>query len=171
MARPFFFAESMSMTNQWPLQRECLSKFGNPASPGWGNKHIVHVVCPWELHMGPLHIPYIKVNSIAADSLTRVLNNVWDKCGKNEAKIEQIHADQFSGDWVVRQMRGLSNLSMHSFGLAIDFDAPHNQLGSSHGFFTPDNPLVKAFEAEGWTWGGRWQHRPDPMHFQAARVG
>jgi hypothetical protein len=158
------------MSNLWPLQRECLSKFGNPYSPGWGNSHIVHVKCPWELQMGPLHIPYIKINKIAADSLTRVLNNVWEACGKSQDKVHQIHGDQFSGDWVVRQMRGLSNISMHSFGLAIDFDAPHNPLGSRHGFFTPDNPLIKAFEQEGWTWGGRWSHRPDSMHIQAARV-
>ena len=155
----------------WPLQSECLKMFGNPYAPGWGNLHIVHVNCPWQLYMGPLHIPYIKINKIAAESLTRVLNHVWDVCGKDPDKIHAIHADQFSGDFVIRQMRGLHTISMHSYGLAIDFDAPHNHLGSPSHFFTESNPLIKAFLDEGWIWGGQWRGRPDSMHIQAARVG
>ncbi|NDB69517.1 MAG: M15 family peptidase [Methylocystaceae bacterium] len=157
------------MSNAWPLQRECLAKFGNPYAPGWGNTHVTHVNCPWQLHMGPLHIPYIKVNKIAADSLGRVLNHVWDWSGKDPEKIASIHADQFSGDWVIRQMRGLKSISMHSYALAIDFDAPHNQLGSRKHFFQESNPLIKAFLDEGWIWGGSWS-RPDAMHVQAARI-
>lgn len=159
------------MANVWPLQSECYKKFGNPAQPGWGVEHVVHVPTPWPLHMGEIAIPFIKINKIASDSLRRVIAAVWADCHHDLAKVAQIHADQFSGDWVVRQMRGLRTTSMHSFALAIDFDAPHNGLGSNHPFFTPQNPLVKAFEAEGWVWGGRWTHRPDAMHFQAARVG
>lgn len=155
----------------WPLQSQCYGKFGNPASAGWASKNLAQVKCPWQLYMGDLKIPYIKINRIAAQSLQNVLNTVWEKCNKDPKKISQIHADMFSGDWVVRQMRGLNTISMHAYGLAVDFDAPHNPLGSSQHFFTPNNPLVQAFEAEGWTWGGRWQHRPDAMHFQAARVG
>lgn len=144
--------------------------FGNPYAPGWGNTHIVHINCPWQLYMGNLHVPYIKINKIAAESLTRVLNHVWEVCGKDIDKIHSIHADQFSGDWVIRQARGLKMISMHSYGLAIDFDAPHNQLGSRSHFFQPNNPLIKAFLDEGWVWGGTWS-RPDAMHVQAARVG
>lgn len=157
------------MSNSWPYQRDCLGKFGNPYAPGWGATHIVHVTCPWQLHMGPLHIPYIKINKIASDSLTRVLNHVWDWSDKDPEKIASIHADQFSGDWVIRQMRGLKSISMHSYGLAVDFDAPHNQLGSRKHFFQAENPLIKAFLDEGWTWGGSWS-RPDAMHVQAAKV-
>ena len=157
------------MTQQWPLQSECLAKFGNPYAPGWGNTHITHVTCPWQLYMGPLHIPYIKINVMAAPSLKRVLDFVWNDCDKDLEKIKAIHADQFSGDWVIRQARGLKMISMHSYGLAVDFDAPHNQLGSKKFFFDKKNPLVAAFLEEGWTWGGEWS-RPDAMHFQAARV-
>jgi len=157
------------MSNNWPLQSECLARFGNPYAPGWGNTHIVHVNCPWQLLMGPLHIPYIKINKIAADSLTRVLNEVWDWAGKDPGKIASIHADQFSGDWVIRQARGLKMISMHSYGLAIDFDAPHNRLGSKNHFFQKDNPLIKAFLDENWVSGIGWS-RVDAMHVQAARV-
>jgi hypothetical protein len=150
------------------LQSECAAKFGNPADPTWGGKHIVHVKCPWQLYMGELKIPYIKINLVAADSLERVLAHVWDWAGKDPEKIKSIHADQFSGDWVVRQARGLRMISMHAYGLAIDFDAPHNQLGSFNHYFSENNPLVKAFRDEEWVWGGAWS-RPDAMHFRWPR--
>lgn len=159
------------MTNNIPKQSQCAALFGNPASAGWVNIHIAHVETPWQLVMGDIHIPYIKINKVAADSLRRVIDKTWEACNKETAKIEQIHADQFSGDWVIRQMRGLHTISMHAYGLAVDFDAPHNHLGASTHFFTPANPLVQAFQSEGWTWGGTWAHRPDAMHFQYATVG
>jgi hypothetical protein len=152
-----------------PRQSDCLKQFGSPYSAGWGEKHIVRVKCPWQLYMGPLQIPYIKINMIASASLTNVLNDVWDWAGKDPGKIASIHADQFSGDWVIRQARGLKMISMHAYGLAIDFDAPHNGLGSKKHFFKPDNPLIKSFRDAGWTWGGTWS-RPDAMHVQYAKV-
>lgn len=153
----------------WPLQSECAARFGSPYSDKWGLTHVVRVNCPWPLHMGPIKVPYIKINAIAEQSLVRALNHVWDWSGKDPGKIASIHADQFSGDWVIRQARGLRMISMHAYALAIDFDAPHNQLGSKKHFFQADNPLIKAFMDEGWTWGGTWS-RPDAMHVQAARV-
>jgi len=144
--------------------------FGNPASAGWGAKNIAKVVPPFPLHMGDLAIPAFKVNKIAAASLRKVLQTVWDECSHNPAKVHAVHADCFSGDWVVRQARGLSMISMHAYGLAIDFDAPGNPLGSTKTFFTPSSLLVRAFESEGWVWGGRWTSRRDAMHFQAAIV-
>lgn len=159
----------MAKPSDWPLQSECAKRFGNPAAARWGGANIAQVKCPWQLMMGPLKIPYIKINKIAQPSLERVLAQVWDWAGKDPGKIASIHANQFSGDWVVREARGLQMISMHAYGLAIDFDAPNNRLGSSKHFFTPKNPLIAAFLAEGWTWGGTWS-RPDAMHVQAARV-
>lgn len=57
-------------------------------------------------------------------------------------------------------------LSMHAFGLAIDFNASTNQLGT-RGDMHPD--IVAIFEKWGFGWGGRWG-RPDPMHFELARI-
>jgi hypothetical protein len=71
-------------------------------------------------------------------------------------------------------MRGGSSLSTHAFGVAIDIAAPWNALGKKPGYnkhsFTEKSLIVQAFEAEGWVWGGRWERRPDGMHFQAARI-
>lgn len=72
-------------------------------------------------------------------------------------------------------------LSLHSWGIAIDVDAALNQ---AHSFAPGEYPepwgpawvkrwpkglpqsFVEAFEAAGWTWGGRWKEYCDPMHFQ-----
>jgi hypothetical protein len=77
----------------------------------------------------------------------------------------------YSGAFNYRLMRGGSRLSMHSYGCAIDLDAEHNGFGQQPKppGFTRIHPVVRAFEQAGWVWGGHWS-KPDPMHFQAARV-
>ncbi|MEA2432872.1 MAG: hypothetical protein QOG54_329 [Actinomycetota bacterium] len=57
-------------------------------------------------------------------------------------------------------------LSMHAFGLAIDLNAATNQLGTRGDM---DPQIVEIFERWGFDWGGRWA-RPDPMHFELARL-
>ena len=57
-------------------------------------------------------------------------------------------------------------LSMHAFGLAIDFNVSTNQLGTRGDM---DPRIVQIFERWGFGWGGRWA-RPDPMHFELARL-
>lgn len=152
-----------------PKQSECLKLFGNPSAAGFAKKNLVSIVPPYQLRMGDIPMKRILINKVAAPSLTRVLANVWAACGRDPKKIADIHADQFSGSWAVRNARGLRMISMHAYGLAVDFDAPHNQLGAHDHFFKRGNPLVDAFLAEGWVWGGPWS-RPDAMHFQYAVV-
>jgi hypothetical protein len=66
-------------------------------------------------------------------------------------------------------MRGGHALSMHSYGIALDWDADENEFGHKVHAFHSDSLIVQAFEGEGWVWGGRWSY-PDAMHMQAARV-
>jgi len=83
-----------------------------------------------------------------------------------------VHLHIFSGSYVFRAIRGGTHLSMHAYGIAVDIAAGLNELGKP---YDPARGLpqdfINAFEAEGWTWGGRWHGRPDAMHYQAARVG
>lgn len=153
-----------------PHQSECLHLFGSPLEAGFGARNIVSVAPPFPMRMGGLAISRIQINKIAADSLKRVLARVWDESGHDPKTIAAVHADQFSGSWVVREMRGLRAMSMHAYGLAVDFDAAHNALGDATPFFKPGNLLVRSFVDEGWTWGGAWS-RCDAMHFQYAIVG
>lgn len=62
--------------------------------------------------------------------------------------------------------RNGDDLSVHSWGVAIDFNPGTNQQGSK-GDMHPG--LVQVFEAHGFLWGGRWRGAAqDAMHFQLA---
>lgn len=84
--------------------------------------------------------------------------------------------------YVWRPVTGGRKPSMHSFGLAIDINPRQNPYirgervlppGSRYdptapGTLTPDSPVVRAFKAMGWTWGGDWAALGllDYMHFE-----
>jgi hypothetical protein len=57
-------------------------------------------------------------------------------------------------------------LSMHAFGLAIDLNVSENHLGTRGNM---DPRIVEIFAKWGFVWGGYWG-RPDPMHFELARL-
>lgn len=55
--------------------------------------------------------------------------------------------------------------SNHSWGLALDIDAPQNGYGSSS--HTIDAPMGKLWNEYGWRWGGDYTSSPkDWMHFE-----
>jgi hypothetical protein len=60
---------------------------------------------------------------------------------------------------------------MHAYGAAIDWDAPDNPMGfgNLHHRLTDDDPLIAAFKAELWRWGGDYCARHDYMHVEACR--
>jgi hypothetical protein len=75
--------------------------------------------------------------------------------------------------------------STHAYGLAIDVNPVENpyllgrkvhpRAGKAYlnrgnvrpGMAEPGGPLVRAFAAVGWQWGGRWTRSPDYQHFSA----
>lgn len=75
---------------------------------------------------------------------------------------------QFAGCFVARHIdwNPSKPLSMHAWGLAIDFNTRDNALGA-----TPqmDPRVVEVFKRWGFDWGGDWR-RPDGMHFELARI-
>ena len=81
---------------------------------------------------------------------------------------DEIRVGEYAGCYVPRFIdrdprRGLS---MHAFGLAFDINTSTNGLGT-RGDLHPE--VVATFEKWGFAWGGRWS-RPDPMHFELARI-
>lgn len=159
------------MVNVWPLQKDCLGFYGNPASGGWLQANTVSVLCPWELHVGATPVSHITIHKKCAESLARVLNNVWDACGNSMANIQSYHYDRYDGSYNFRPMRGSAAISMHSFACAIDWDAGENTFHSIKHLFTDQSPLIVKFKEEGWIWGGDWTPgSQDAMHVQAARV-
>lgn len=81
---------------------------------------------------------------------------------------DEIRPGDYAGCYVPRFIdrdprRGLS---MHAFGLALDLNSSSNALGT-RGDMHPD--VVRIFQKWGFNWGGFWP-RPDPMHFELARI-
>lgn len=161
--------------NTWPLQAQCDVFYGDPRgahgtySPRWAAQSLTHVTVPWVCHCGKIPVTHITVHRKCAESLTRVLAYIWEQCGEDQSAIDTLHYHRFDGSFVFRPMRNGHALSMHSYGIALDFDAGENPYGSHHALFHSDSLIVRAFEAESWIWGGRWSY-PDNMHFQGARV-
>lgn len=164
----------------WPKQSEMNAFYGNPdtnndgqADKAWESGNLVRITPPYKLVLAwdtKRQVSTILVHKKCADSLLRILTAIKDHYKTQEA-IDKARMNLFGGVYNFRLMRGGSNLSIHSWAAAIDLDPERNGLGKKwvDGKGMMPTPVVKAFEAEGWVWGGKWK-RPDAMHFQAARV-
>ena len=93
--------------------------------------------------------------------------------------------DNMTDAYACRPVRDSKVWSQHSYGLAVDvnpFQNPYHkgkivlpELATSYldrgavrpGMILPDGPVVKAFAAIGWKWGGDYHSLKDYMHFSA----
>ena len=122
-------------------------------------KHLVTVV------VGGKGFP---VHEKVAPALRRVAARVSAAMAKDPSLARFFAAPGGTFNW--RFIAGTKELSMHSWGIAIDLDT-----GLSHYWRNEPAPpkwknkypqaIVDAFEAEGFIWGGRWYHF-DTMHFE-----
>ena len=74
--------------------------------------------------------------------------------------------EEFNGCYNLRYVRGYERrriVSAHAYGLALDINASTNRLGQRSTTFSAE--FVDVWERHGFTWGGHWRRRPDPMHF------
>ena len=157
--------------NNWPLQRDCNDFYGDPRRKGWLDRNVVIVTVPWEMKYGGKEVNHISIHKKCRDSLLRVLEKTWEDVEKSQEKIAEMHADLYSGSYVLRNMRGLRTLSMHSYACAIDWADRFNPQHAQHHSFTEHTILIANFLKESWQWGGKWKGTSiDAMHVQAARV-
>jgi hypothetical protein len=104
--------------------------------------------------------------------------------GSDDASMAADNTSAFNCRSAVRA-DGVEQWSSHAFGRAIDVNPVENPyvLGSTvlppdgtpytdradvrPGMAVRGGPLVDAFAAAGWQWGGRWTGSPDYQHFSA----
>ena len=133
---------------------QCLKKYGDP------NKESNMVVwdVPTELEIGVIP-KKIYCNKDMVKPLEQAFKNLIQRNHVKELKT-------WDGCFNIRKKRGLSSMSLHSWGIAIDVNAAWNGLNKtpvlSAGF-------VKCFTDVGFDWGGTWQ-RKDGMHFQLSKI-
>lgn len=150
---------------------------GSTASPTWQRENLTTIVPPFAMRMGDIKITRITIHKACAASLSRVLQAIWDQSGRQQRVVDEWGVSAFGGSFNYRPMRGMTTLSMHSFGCAIDLDPARNGLGDATPHFSKCPVVLKAFAAERWTWGGDWdgdgstadQRRHDGMHWQATQ--
>lgn len=130
--------------------KQCLAKYGSPVN----ERAMVLWDVPEELEIGVIP-KRIYCNKDMIVPLTYAFNNLIKRGHVNELKT-------WDGCFNIRQKRGSSSASLHSWGVAIDINAAWNRMGQkpslSPGF-------VKCFTDAGLDWGGEWAV-PDGMHFQ-----
>lgn len=133
---------------------DCMKKYGDPTTERFMTVWDV----PSNLEHG--HIPkklYCSRDMVVP--LERAFRNVIDR-----GLTEQIKT--WDGCFNIRNKRGASTASLHSWGIAIDINAAWNGFGKTP---TMSPELVKCFTDAGFDWGGLWS-KPDGMHFQLAKL-
>jgi hypothetical protein len=152
---------------KWPLQRDCLKFFG---TPGTHQVTVAHLPYPLRGDDGQ-EMHSLSCHRLVSESVRRALDRVLQHYGHE--RIKALNLDVYDGCCVVRRMRGGRAWSMHSWGIALDFDAAENELtwGRERARFGGDEYLewFLAWEAEGAVSLGRACNM-DWMHVQFARV-
>ena len=97
------------------------------------------------------------------DALQAALKEIFDTLGRKRFEKEGWHV--YGGCYNYRRKRGGSNLSTHSWAIAIDINPNENTLRSSSTSFSDE--AIEIMEKHGFLSGGRAWNK-DYMHFQAA---
>jgi len=110
---------------------------------------------------GPSDVYRIRGHHLVVDEMADALMECLDK-GVPAERLA------YGGIYCWRAQRGYSQLSTHTWGIAIDLDPANNPLGKpwDGGDRMIHPTIVSVFEGRGFTWGGKWG-RPDVMHFAA----
>lgn len=155
-------------SQRFPRQRDVTAYYG----PVGRNQVLVDV--PWRMVLAwdkRRVARRMSLHEKVADSARRCMVRTYAVFG--DEGINQLGLNLFGGSLNVRRMRGGSAYSMHSWGIAIDWDPERNQLRWKHPQARLSHDDAKRFweiwEDEGWVSLGR-ERDFDWMHVQAARL-
>jgi hypothetical protein len=133
---------------------QALKKYGDPTKEN--NMTLWDVPANLEIGLIPKRI---YCNKDLVGPLTNAFTNLIQRGFVNELKT-------WDGCFNIRKKRGLTSMSLHSWGIAIDVNAAWNGLGKEP---TLSAGFVKCFTDAGFDWGGTWT-RKDGMHFQLSKI-
>jgi hypothetical protein len=147
-----------------------IAVYGDPrgadgVDPAWFSQNVVRITPPFQMFYAGKPIKTIAFHKKCAPQLEAVLKSIWETCGHDQKQIEHFGLHEFGGTFNYRLIRGSSNISNHSFAIAIDIAPSGNALGLTKGKMPPF--AVAAFKAQGFKWGGDYKGRKDWMHFEA----
>lgn len=158
----------------WPLDTNAalIAFYGNPFSRMF-SMNLIPFFPNWQMvykdDNGKVsQIRHFVVHKKCHESLSRIFSSIWSAYGQDQSKIEGVNLHWYGGCYAPRNVRGSSSkISCHGFAAALDIDPDHNAMNYNHQSKMP-KVVIDAFKAEGWSWGGDYHSRQDPMHFGAA---
>ena len=157
-----------SRNSPWPHQND-VERFYGPVGTSQGRLELpFQMVLAWDRRRT---VKRITLHTKVIESAGRAFAEIAETYSDRERR--DLGINVFSGSLNVRRMRGGTRYSMHSWGIAIDFDNQRNGLRVkapkarlSHADAVP---FWQSWEREGWTSLGR-ERNFDWMHVQAARI-
>ena len=136
--------------------REIIATFGDPRRADFERSHIVSFTLPYPLLYGSQPVRRGRCHRLLVDNFTAALAGIQTAGLESELK-------HYSGIYAFRPIRGASSLSTHSWGIAIDAEATKYPLRSLRRF--PET-IIAIWRQYGFFYGGDFEARKDPMHFQ-----
>ncbi len=105
------------------------------------------------------------VHVLIADQFRAAMNDAW---ASSRWRPVGVTKDNTIGNYVVRNVRGSSDLSLHSFGLAFDFFNVRNPADVWGPQNAPDAAFREAFKRHGFHLGAEFSRRKDFPHIEWA---
>ena len=156
--------------NSWPTQAEVRSGksiFGNAGD----ESNLVNIKPAYPLYFDGKKCKTIRVHRLIAEPVKNALADILDYYG-TEA-IKQLGLDQYSGSYSYRKTTTGTAMSMHAWGIALDFAAGTNGYSTKKPKATLSIPACEKFweiwESYGAVSLGRAKDF-DWMHLQFARL-
>lgn len=133
---------------------------------------LVNIVPPYTLYYEGKAVKTIRVHRLIAGRVEAALRAVLEHYGQEA--ISRLGLDVYSGSYNYRSTSTGSSLSMHAWGIALDFDAEHNS-------YAMKKPKARFSGAEYDAWWRIWEEQGavslgrerdvDWMHLQFATLG
>lgn len=133
--------------------------------------NLVNIKPAYQLYYCGKPVKTIRVHKAIADRVQAALKEILAHYG--QAKIKQLGLDQYSGSYNYRNSTNSNSMSMHAWGIALDFAAANNAYNMKKPQASLSKPECemwwKIWEKHGAVSLGR-QCNYDWMHLQFARL-
>ena len=157
----------------FPLfQNKLTDMFGTPDYKRFARKNLINIDLS-EFADSMAHVrtfdgkPFTSIygHHLLAEPLKMALRLVCERNLAEELKT-------YDGCFNIRAMKSSGSLSVHSWGLALDFNQATNPFQNEYSRTWPDlvtdfsDEFIRCFLEAGFEWGGLWTSIHDAMHFQ-----
>lgn len=146
---------------------QAIKKYGKPTDKG---EYLVSINLPYPMRLAwdkNTKVKTMRCHKLVAENFKNVFTELLVTYGYE--KIVELGIDLFGGCFNFRAMRGGSDYSRHSWGIAIDLDPERNLLketSKTARFARPEyKPMIDVFYKHGFVSLGR-EKNYDWMHFE-----